>query len=262
MLYRRLVRWKPRYRSLIIAFLVVLLPVGWFSEPYGGKLGWPLTILWTWPILYSIIGIRGIARTRKLIKASRARWSGDRLTVCQDVLLVVVPTIGRHDVYPALERSILSYVAYLPRCFPHLRIDLIVEEGCEAGAWPHIQLPDSATVAQLTTAWSRWLGSHTLAVRRKAILTEVGIRAMAGAYRNPALWNGVGQATIVTLVQTNWFRALCGAVAREHIGGIYWWEVSFDASPADPVPFKSDRLTFLDRPAQQVIRNCFAKLSS
>jgi len=44
----------------------------------------------------------------------------------------MVPTIGRHDVYPALERSVLSYVAYLPRCFPRLRIDLVIEEGCEA----------------------------------------------------------------------------------------------------------------------------------
>lgn len=131
-LYRRLVRWKPHYRSLIIAFILVLLPVGWFSEPYGGKLGWPLTILWTWPILNSLIGIRGIARTRKLIKESRARWYGDSLTICEDVLLVIVPTIGRHDVYPALERSILSYVAYLPRCFPQLRIDVLIEEGCEA----------------------------------------------------------------------------------------------------------------------------------
>lgn len=131
-----------------------------------------------------------------------------------------------------------------------------------ADAWPRIQLPDSATVAQLTTAWSRWLGSHTLAVRRKAILTEVGIRAMAGAYQNPALWNGVGHATIVTPVQTNWFRALCGAMAREHIGGIYWWEVSFDANPAKPQVFWSDPFTFIGRPAQGVINKCFVRLTS
>jgi len=132
-LYHRLVRWKPRYRCMIVAYLLVLLPVGWFSEPYGGKLGWPLTIMWTWPLLNTLIGIRGIARTRKLIGESRARWSGDLLSVCEDALIVLVPTIGRHDIYPALERSILSYVAYLPRCFPRLRIDLLVEEGCEAG---------------------------------------------------------------------------------------------------------------------------------
>ena len=131
-LYFRLVRWKPHYRALALGFLLVLLPVGWFSEPYGGKLGWPLTILWTWPIGSTLIGIRGIARTRKLIRQSRARWDGDRLTVCEDALIVLVPTIGRHNVYPALERCVLSYVAYLPRCFPKLRIDLVIEEECEA----------------------------------------------------------------------------------------------------------------------------------
>jgi len=129
-------------------------------------------------------------------------------------------------------------------------------------AWPHIQLPDSATVTQLTDAWSKWLGTHTLAVRRKAILTEVGIRAMAGAYPNPAKWNGIGTPKIVTRVQTNWFRALCGAVQREHMGGIYWWEVSYDADPANPSAFQTDPFTYLGRPAQDVVNNCFTRLTS
>jgi len=129
-------------------------------------------------------------------------------------------------------------------------------------AWPRIQLPDSATVTQLTGAWSTWLGTHTLAVRRKAILTEVGIRAMAGAYPDPAKWNGIGQPTIVTRIQTNWFRALCAAVQREHMGGIYWWEVSFDANPAKPQVFWSDPFTYLGRPAQGVVNTCFTKLTS
>jgi len=51
-------------------------------------------------------------------------------------------------------------------------------------------------------------------------------------------------------------------VSAEQIGGgIYWYEVNFDANPANPRPFESDRLTFLDRPAQRVVRQCFAKLS-
>ena len=49
-----------------------------------------------------------------------------------DKLIVVVPTIGRHDTYPALERSVISYCRYLPSYFPHLRIDVIAEEGSEA----------------------------------------------------------------------------------------------------------------------------------
>lgn len=131
-LHDRLARWKPRYWPLACAFLVVLVVVGWFTEPYAGPLGWPLTILWTWPILSTIIGIRGMARTRKILRTSQRRWGSDGTITCEDFLLVVVPTIGRHDTYPALERSVLSFIAHLPRCFPWLRIDIVTEEGCEA----------------------------------------------------------------------------------------------------------------------------------
>ncbi len=131
-LHGRLSRWKPRYWPLVTSFLIILVVVGWFSEPYAGVLGWPLSVLWTWPILSTVIGIRGIARTRKLLRASQARWPDNGLMRCEDFLLVVVPTIGRHDTYPALERSVLSYIAHLPRCFPRMRIDIVTEEDCEA----------------------------------------------------------------------------------------------------------------------------------
>jgi beta-1,4-mannosyltransferase len=130
----RLARWKPQFWPLVLPFLIVLVVVGWFSDPHAGVLGWPITVLWTWPIISTVIGIRGIFRSRKLIGRSRARWRGDDPTVCEDVLLVVVPTIGRHDTYPALERSVLSYIRYLPQCFPWMRVDIITEEGCEAEA--------------------------------------------------------------------------------------------------------------------------------
>jgi beta-1,4-mannosyltransferase len=130
-LYNRLAPWRPAIWPLFLAFVVDLVIVGWYTKPFGGLLGWPLTVLWTWPIFTSIIGIVGIRRTRKAVRRSKARWSGDGLTRCEDLLIVVVSTIGRHDTYPALERSVLSYLAYLPRCFPRLRIDIVVDEGSE-----------------------------------------------------------------------------------------------------------------------------------
>ena len=130
----RLSRWKPRYWPLAISFVVMLVIVGWFATPFSGPLGWPLTILWTWPIISTLVGIRGIHRTRRTLRKSRARWRDNGPAICEDFLVVVVPTIGRHDTYPALERSVLSFIAYLPACFPVLRIDLVIEEGCEARA--------------------------------------------------------------------------------------------------------------------------------
>jgi beta-1,4-mannosyltransferase len=131
-LHRRLSRWRPAYRPLILAYLVIVASDFWFAGPIAGVLGWPLTLMWTWPIFTTLTGIVGIRRTRRALRTSAARWSGHGLTVSGSFLIVVVPTVGRHDTYPALERSVLSYVTFLPRCFPRLRIDVVVDEGCEA----------------------------------------------------------------------------------------------------------------------------------
>jgi beta-1,4-mannosyltransferase len=133
-LHRRLARWRPAYWPLFLSYLVDLALVGWFTDPSFGVLGWPLTVLWTWPIFTSVTGIFGIRRTRKALRTSKARWSGHGLTTSEDFLIVLVSTIGRDDTYPALERSVQSYIAYLPRCFPRLRIDIVIDEGCEATA--------------------------------------------------------------------------------------------------------------------------------
>jgi beta-1,4-mannosyltransferase len=131
-LYRRLARWRPAFWPLILSYLIVLVCTGWFAEPSRGLLAWPLTVVWTWPVLGTLIGIIGIRRTRKRLRRSRARWSADRLMRSPDFLIVVVSTIGRNDTYPGLERSVLSYLAYLPGGFPRLRIDIVIDEGCEA----------------------------------------------------------------------------------------------------------------------------------
>ncbi len=131
-LHRRLARWRPGYWPLVVFYLVIVGCDAWFADPFAGVLGWPLTLLWTWPIFTTLTGIVGIRRTRKALRKSEARWSGHGLTSSEDFLIVVVPTIGRHDIFPGLERSVLSYIAYLPRCFPQLRIDIVIDEGCEA----------------------------------------------------------------------------------------------------------------------------------
>lgn len=128
-------------------------------------------------------------------------------------------------------------------------------------AYPRFDLPDSAPVRELASAWEGWLGTHSPQVLRKAILSEVGIDAVAGSYPDPAAWLGTTQSPIDQFVQRNWYEAICRAGAKVHIGGIYWWDVNFDADPADPGPFESDRISFLGRSAQNVIKTCFGRLS-
>ena len=179
-----------------------------------------------------LVSLEGAPRWQGLVRSVRSVYSG-QLTYDQN-----------HDEFG-------SYTANPP------------VPGHNVDAYPQFSLPDSASVARLTSSWEAWLGAHPLSVRRELTLSEIGIDAVAGSYKEPWAWRNTRTAPINTRVQAAWYQAACNAVSAERIGGgIYWWEVNFDANPADPGPFKSDRMTFLDRPAQRVIRNCFAKLSS
>jgi hypothetical protein len=129
-------------------------------------------------------------------------------------------------------------------------------------AYPRFQLPDSASVSDLTQAWENWLSSHSSAVLHRAVLSEVGITATPGAYQLPGAWQQTTHAPIVPQIQARWYKAVCNAVSADKLAGMYWWEVSFDADPVHPAAFLTDRLTFLARPAQKEISSCFAALTA
>jgi hypothetical protein len=129
-------------------------------------------------------------------------------------------------------------------------------------AYPRFQLPDSASVSELASAWEGWLGTHRPAVLRNLVLSEVGIAAVGGAYPDPGDWLGTTHSPIDQAIQANWYQAVCRAASADHLAGLYFWEVSFDADPADPAPFESDRITFLGRAAQNTIKTCFSQLGS
>jgi hypothetical protein len=128
-------------------------------------------------------------------------------------------------------------------------------------AYPRFNLPDSASVSALTDAWNGWLGNHSPTLLHKVVLQEVGIDAVAQSYPDPGAWLSTTTAPIDLPVQTTWYEAACQAARTQGVAGIYWWEVNFDADPARPGMWQSDRLTFLGRPAQEVIRSCFAALA-
>jgi hypothetical protein len=135
--------------------------------------------------------------------------------------------------------------------------------GHNVDAYPGFDLPDDASISALTQAWESWIGAHREVVIQQMLLSEVGIAAVPGAYQSPGAWIGTVNAPIDVQVQANWYQAVCNAVAAENVGGgIYWWEINFDADPANPAPFESDRLTFVGRPAAQVIQSCFATLAA
>jgi hypothetical protein len=129
-------------------------------------------------------------------------------------------------------------------------------------AYPRFGLPDNTSVSRLARAWDDWLGTHSRAVLHRLVLEEVGIDAVAGSYPDPGAWVTTTKAPIDPSVQTKWYEAVCRAVKTKDLAGVYWWEVNFDADPANAGPWQSDRLTFLGRPAQDVIKNCFASITA
>ncbi len=102
----------------------------WVHDGTVGVVGWVTTVLWTIPLSSSLIGLAGGLRTRRVLRASR---DAPPVGVVEDeMLLVVVPTIGRLDTYPALERVVRSYCEHLPAMFRSLRVDIVIEENCAA----------------------------------------------------------------------------------------------------------------------------------
>ena len=126
---------QPGVLSFLIVFVLGLAWSAWAAWSHTGPtsaLGWAATFLWTLPFPGSLLGIVGGILTIRRVRARRARPAAR--PVEHETLIVVVPTIGRADTYPALERAVRSYCEHLPPMFPRLYIDIVVEEGCAASA--------------------------------------------------------------------------------------------------------------------------------
>jgi beta-1,4-mannosyltransferase len=130
--------WCPGIAPFLVTFCVVLAFSLLVFQPNPTPLGWTLTIVWSLPAYASMVSLQGTLLIRRRYRR-RTRMTPAAPAIA-DFLIVVVPTIGRNDTYPALERSVRSYTEYLPTYFPHLRIDVIIEEGCAA----HGQITDLA----------------------------------------------------------------------------------------------------------------------
>lgn len=118
-------------------------------------------------------------------------------------------------------------------------------------------LDDSASQQKVHEAWESFFGNVDRSVKyHQLVLSEVGISAQDGAYREPYRFSDA-DVPENTLVQRRWFTAAC-RFAKEHgVAGIYYWKLSFHANPDDPSDTNSDRGTFLGRPAADTIRSCF-----
>ena len=123
-----------------------------------------------------------------------------------------------------------------------------------------VRLPDTASVDELAGAWEWWIDEYVGQQASTTVLHEVGIVAQNGAYRHPAQW-GSTAAPLNLEVQKNWYAAVCRAVERKELAGVYFWNVRIHHNPGKEDPYQADRMTFVDRPAAATMRDCYARLA-
>ena len=123
-----------------------------------------------------------------------------------------------------------------------------------ASAYPPVNLPATASVAQLTRAWVAFLRRAPESVLHLTAIDETGIPAVAGAYHDPYQWDGLGHAQPDLAVQANWYRAACQAADLVHVRALYFWSAVLSSDPASAQPSLEG---FEGHPATEAaIRSC------
>jgi hypothetical protein len=126
--------------------------------------------------------------------------------------------------------------------------------GADPGldAYPQLHLTDTATVPQISAAWTAWLQKRPDGLA-DTVVQEIGIAATPGAYKEPAAWGMPGQ-TVAPKIQANWFAGACDAVRTLHMSGIYFWNLDVWADPAKAASYASG--SFIGR-GDAAIKTCF-----
>jgi hypothetical protein len=127
--------------------------------------------------------------------------------------------------------------------------------GADPGldAYPQLHLSDSATTAQIATAWRKWLRSNP-AHLTSTVVQEIGIAATPGAYQEPASWGSTSDR-LDPRIQIKWFAGACDAIRALHMSGIYFWNVDAWADPTKAASYTSG--SFMGR-GDSAIKDCFA----
>lgn len=121
-------RWHPAFGAFVVMFFAFFTVAwtAWERQTRLSLLDWYASVVWTLPVFISCIGLAGGIRTTRRMRAASPSPSD-----IGEMLVVVVPTIGRADTFPALERVVGSYCRELPRYFRRMRVDIVIEEICE-----------------------------------------------------------------------------------------------------------------------------------
>ena len=124
--------------------------------------------------------------------------------------------------------------------------------------YPAVDLPDTASTAQLTRALRQWIEGSARKVKQPIVAQEVGIAGIPGAYKNPWYW-GSGTADPRHFeTQSRWFAASYAAAKEANLMGIYYWMVDSNQQFTREAITSQSAGGFIGRPAETAIRRSFA----
>jgi beta-1,4-mannosyltransferase len=124
---------RPGWTPFALGLLGSLVILAWFGrhQTSPGFVSWYATIVWTTPLPIIAQGIVGGWSARRRWRHTGA-VPGETASPCPQALIVVLPTVGRWDTLAGLTRVLDSLSTQLPRYFDRVRIDVVIEERCEA----------------------------------------------------------------------------------------------------------------------------------
>ncbi len=152
-------------------------------------------------------------------------------------------------------RGELSYSANwdaYPQAVAGVPVDTV-----DIDAYPMLGLYSDSSEQAMTEAWGAWLDRTAPGAVRQLVLSEVGGSAESAMVDSPARAHTPG-APLDEDIQRRWFGAACRAAQDRGIAGLYWWKFDLHLDPAlaDPATDRHD--TFVGRPAERTIRECFS----
>jgi hypothetical protein len=123
--------------------------------------------------------------------------------------------------------------------------------------FPLDQAPAGATAAPMAADWQRWLAVIEQAnapFHKSIVFTEVGVVPKTGAHLRP--WDSSIRRAPNLDEQQAYYAATCDAVPPA-VDGMYWWATG----PSLPHGLTPDDYSPLARPAEDVVRSCYAALA-
>jgi egghead protein (zeste-white 4 protein) len=167
---------QPGYVVLLVTFPLILFLAWYLCRPGSTALEWYISVAWSLPIFVSTVGIWGLVRSRRHIRAAQAAPLPDCIN---DRLTITIPTRGTYSVLPALRRVVQSAQDTFPEFFSDMHIEVVTEVDAQASA--QIRSMIGPGIAVLTVPASYQTPNHAI---RKARAAQFALDARTAVGRS------------------------------------------------------------------------------